>query len=137
MSETSVLKGHVVSGDRKAAYFTQLDWVVEQCARKLGFKPFPGTLNIEIPLESHPESGTVEREKWIELIPPDSAFCSARAIPVTIEGLAAALILPEEKVRTHGRHIVEVIAPLNLRTALDIDDGDVISMAIGSDRDDE
>jgi CTP-dependent riboflavin kinase len=137
MSETKVLKGHVVSGARKAAFFTQLDWVVEQCARKLGFRPFPGTLNIEIQPENHPEIGTVKREKWVELIPTDSAFCSARAIPVTIEGLAAALILPEEKVRTHGRHIVEVIAPVKLRAALNIDDGDVISMAIGKDRDDE
>ena len=40
--------GRVVSGARRAAGFTQLDWVQDQCWEKLGFRPFPGTLNVEV-----------------------------------------------------------------------------------------
>ena len=48
-----VLTGEIVSGAREAVFFTQLDWVQEQCKTKLGFKPYPGTLNLEI-----------NKEKW-------------------------------------------------------------------------
>ena len=46
------ITGKIVSGIKQGAYFTQLDWVQEQCLMKLGFRPFPGTLNLEIPEES-------------------------------------------------------------------------------------
>ena len=48
MNERYTLTGKIVSGARQAAFFTQLDWVLEQCRQKLGFKPYPGTLNLEI-----------------------------------------------------------------------------------------
>ena len=55
MNDHWVLIGKVVGGVKQAAYFTQLDWVQEQCADKLGFRPYPGTLNLEISKESLPE----------------------------------------------------------------------------------
>ncbi len=42
------LTGVIHSGAGKGAYFMQLDWVVRQCEDKLGFTPFPGTLNVHI-----------------------------------------------------------------------------------------
>ena len=47
-----ILKGKIISGLQKAAFFVQLDWVQEQCNQKIGFKPFPGTLNVEVPDET-------------------------------------------------------------------------------------
>jgi CTP-dependent riboflavin kinase len=46
------ITGKIVSGIQQGAFFTQLAWVQEQCLIKLGFKLFPGTLNLEIPDES-------------------------------------------------------------------------------------
>ena len=48
------LKGKIISGLKKAAFFVQLDWVQEQCNAKLGFYPYPGTLNIEVSSEDFP-----------------------------------------------------------------------------------
>ena len=127
------MKGRVVSGAKKAAFFTQLDWVLEQCLEKLGFKPFPGTLNVEVMPESLLDVKSLHEEKGIELVPPDlinSASCSAKVLPVSIEGIGGAMIIPEEKVRIHGKNILEAIAPLNLKDALHKDDGDTITLTI-------
>jgi len=128
MSNKRVLKGRVVSGAKKAAFFTQLDWVLEQCSEKLGFKPFPGTLNIEILPESFLGVESIQKEKVIQLIPPDPTFCIAQVLPVSIEGIDAAVIIPEEKKRIHGRNIIEVIAPVSLKDALNIKDGDTVTL---------
>ena len=48
MGKDWVIKGKIISGVRKGAYFTPLDWVQTLCMKKLGFRPYPGTLNLEI-----------------------------------------------------------------------------------------
>jgi riboflavin kinase len=42
------ISGTIESGAGKGAYFTQVDWVVEQCREKLDLTPYPGTLNVRI-----------------------------------------------------------------------------------------
>jgi len=130
MSKNQILKGRVVSGAKKAAFFTQLDWVLDQCSEKLGFKPFPGTLNIEILPESLLKVESIQEEKRIELVSPDPKFCKAQMCPVSIEGIDAAIIILEEKVRVHGKNIIEVIAPISLKDALNIDNGDTVTLTI-------
>ena len=76
MEKDLTITGKIVSGVRQGAFFTQLDWFQEQCAEKLGFKPYPGTLNIEISVKNTPQIEALEKEKGIEFIPPDATFCS-------------------------------------------------------------
>lgn len=136
MSNIRILKGKIVSGAKKAAFFTQLDWVLEQCLEKLGFKPFPGTLNVEILPECLLGAESIQEEKGIELIPPepndpiDSTFCTAQVLPVSIQGIGGAIIIPEEKVKIHDKNIIEALAPVNLKDALNVDDGDIITLTI-------
>jgi CTP-dependent riboflavin kinase len=130
MQNQWVLNGKVVSGVRKAAYFTQLDWVQEQCKEKLGFKPYPGTLNVEISEESLPVVEALQREQGIELNPPDTEFCAARAMLLSVGSVAAAIIIPAEDVRVHGKNIVEVISPLRLKDALQVKDGDSLTLIV-------
>ena len=130
MLKNQILKGKVISGNQKAAFFTQLDWVLEQCSEKLGFTPFPGTLNIEILPENFPDTESIQRERGIELVPPDPSFCNAQLLPISLEGMDAAMIIPEEKVRSHGWNIIEVIAPVCLKDALTIKDGDTVTLTI-------
>jgi CTP-dependent riboflavin kinase len=123
-----ILTGKIVSGVGQGAFFTRLDWFQEQCREKLGFKPYPGTLNIEISKDQIPEVEVLENEKGPEFIPPDTAFCSGRAFPVSIAGVRGAIIMPAAEVRVHGKNIVEVIAPINLKEKLGAADGDTISL---------
>jgi CTP-dependent riboflavin kinase len=130
MQKEWVLNGKVVSGVRKAAYFTQLDWVQEQCVEKLGFRPYPGTLNVEISEESLSIIEALQKEQGIELIPPDTEFCAARAMLLSVGSVSGAIIIPSEDVRVHGKNIVEIISPLRLKDALQVDDGDSLTLTV-------
>jgi CTP-dependent riboflavin kinase len=130
MQNQWVLNGKVVSGVGKAAYFTQLDWVQEQCMEKLGFRPYPGTLNLEISEESLPIVEALQGEQGIELIPPDREFCAAKAMLLSVGSVSGAIIIPAEDVRVHGKNIVEVISPLRLKDALHVKDGDSLTLIV-------
>ncbi|MGD8983003.1 MAG: CTP-dependent riboflavin kinase [Desulfobacteraceae bacterium] len=130
MQNEWVLNGKVVSGVRKAAYFTQLDWVQEQCMEKLGFRPYPGTLNVEISEESLSIIEALQKEQGIELNPPDTEFCAARAMLLSVGSVSGAIIIPAEDVRVHGKSIVEVISPLRLKDALQVKDGDSLTLIV-------
>ncbi len=135
MKQKKTFTGKIVSGAGKAAFFTRLDWVVEQCFAKLGFAPFPGTLNVEILPESDIRTETLRTGRVIDLLSPDPANCASQVVPVLLEGIPAAVIIPEEKVRIHDRDIIEVLAPVNLREVLQKGDGDLVSGTVGGESD--
>lgn len=130
MDDYWVLTGRVIGGVKQAAYFTQLDWVQEQCAEKLGFRPYPGTLNLEISEDSLPELENLRLEAGIELVPPDPSFCAAKTLPLTIDGVAGAMIVPSEDVNVHEKNVIEILAPLRLKDTLGIGDGSVVTLLI-------
>ncbi|MGD8521672.1 MAG: CTP-dependent riboflavin kinase [Desulfobacterales bacterium] len=130
MNNRLLLNGKIVSGVEQGAFFTQLDWFQKQCAEKLGYVPYPGTLNLELSSEDIPKVEVIEQKSEIEFIPPDSTFCSGRAYPVDIEGIRAAIIMPAEQVRVHGKNIIEVISEVKLKDALGADDGDSVELIV-------
>ena len=124
------ITGKIIGGAGEGVYFTQIDWVQQQCDEKLGYKPYPGTLNLEISEEFLPAIESLDQKKAIELISPDPKFCNAMVFQVSLGDIRGAIILPEEKVRIHPKNIIEIIAPLNLKAALNVDDGDYIKLKI-------
>ena len=128
MSGKLTVTGKILSGEKKGAFFTQLDWVQDQCQEKLGFKPFPGTLNLEIkPAKILPIEALLKKH-GLELVPPDSNFCTGHVYPVNIMGVGGAIVAPSEDVRIHDKNILELIAPICLKEAMDVDDGDEIML---------
>jgi riboflavin kinase len=132
MKKNMTLSGKIVSGVKQGAFFTQLDWFKVQCQAQLGFKPYAGTLNLEISTDDVPKVEVLEQEAEIEFIPPDSTFCSGKAYPVMVEGIRAAIVIPAEEVRVHGKNIVELISDLKLKDALKVDDGDFVTLTIAA-----
>ena len=130
MKEKLKIRGKIVSGVKQGAFFTQLDWVQGQCLEKLGFKPYPGTLNLEIEDDNIPIIDALLTKKGIELIPTDPNFCCGKVFPVDVEGIPGAIVAPAEEVRVHAKNIVEVIGPLKLKDVLDVGDGDWITLTI-------
>lgn len=126
-----IFTGEIVTGVGRAAFFTQLDWVTEQCVSKLGFTPFPGTLNVRVADDCDLGCKIIQTSNVTELLSPDSKNCSARVVPILLEGIAAVVIIPEEKVRIHGWDIIEIMASVNLREALQKEDGDPVSGSLG------
>jgi HAD superfamily hydrolase (TIGR01549 family) len=129
MKETITISGKVVSGAQRAARFTGLPWVEAQCMEKLGFKPFPGTLNLELLPDSLCSLAFIEQGMQV-LMPPDPSFCSAGVVPITIGSHRGALVIPSEEVRIHPKNILEVIAPIRIRDALGLEDGSEVTIAL-------
>ena len=130
MSIDWIIAGKIICGVKQGNFFTQLEWFQEQCDEKLGFKPYPGTLNLEISGEYLPIIESLNREEGIELISPDPKFCNAKAFSVSLGEISGAIIMPDEKVRVHAKNIIEIVAPLKIKAALNVADGDLISVAI-------
>lgn len=117
------LTGVVFSDLGRAATFMDIAWVAESLEQALGFKPFPGTLNVKL---DTPEAEGVWRAarsaKGILISGPDKTFCDARCFRVRIEGnWPGAVILPA--VEGYPANKLELIAPVRLKQALDIQDG--------------
>jgi CTP-dependent riboflavin kinase len=130
MEEDLVLTGKIISGTGEGAYFTQIGWVQQQCEEKLGFKPYPGTLNLEISEEFLPAIESLDQKKGIELISPDPKFCNGMVFPIAFSNINGAIIMPEEKVRVHPKNIIEIIAPLSIKASLNVKDGDSVTVVL-------
>jgi phosphoglycolate phosphatase/riboflavin kinase len=125
--------GKIVSGMKKGNFFTNLEWVQDQCQKRLGFKPYPGTLNLDIGSDPIGIFEQLRKTGGIRLVSPDPDFCSGHVYPVSVMGVSGAVVVPAEDVRAHGNHVLEVIAPVNLKEALDVADGDEIMLTFKAD----
>jgi CTP-dependent riboflavin kinase len=130
MKDKLTVSGKIVSGNGKAAFFTQLDWVQKQCREKLGFRPFPGTLNLAVDEKKAPLIAALCQKHGLTLEPLDQSFCAGHVYPASIMGVTGAIVAPADNVRAHPENILELIAPISLKDALDADDGDEILLVI-------
>jgi CTP-dependent riboflavin kinase len=112
-----------------------LDWVQKILREKLGFFPYPATLNLrlsedEVALWQEIQSGV----ESLDLPPPEPSFCSARLFRVGIEGpegvvgarLTGAVVVPQ--IEGYPSNKVEVIAPFRLKDSFGIEDGDRMTL---------
>ncbi|MFI5269424.1 MAG: DUF120 domain-containing protein [Chloroflexota bacterium] len=121
------IRGRLVRGLGEAPAFTQLPWVVEQCRTKLGFEPYPGTVNLEVLPEDTGLWQELKARDGAVLVPPDPAFCDATCHAVTIEGkLAAATITPH--VESYPSDKLELLAPCNVVQALQLSLGQEVTL---------
>lgn len=124
-----VLSGKVITGLGEGQYYISLEGYRAQFREKLGFDPYPGTLNIKL------DSQSIELRKRISantrisgFTDQNRTFGSGSCFNVRISDIKGAVITPE---RTHyPEDIIEVIAPLNLRDYLNIKDGSVVHVEV-------
>ena len=119
---TKVYGGKIASGPKEGAY-----WVSKYSDRiydKLGFHPFPGTLNIKVdgPIR-YPEKG-VFIPSWKE---KRQYFGAVFLFPAIMLNTKVWVILPEEQRHTD---VIEVISESRLRTKFDLRDGDDVEIEI-------
>lgn len=128
MCKTVHIRGKVFSGIGEGAKFIELPWVKSQIKEKLGFTPYPGTLNIKLDDESVKIRKMLEKAKAIEIL-PIAGYCAGKCFRAFIkETVKCAIVLPQ--VRNYPEDIIEIIAPLNLRKKISIKDGDCIEIKI-------
>ena len=135
-SDTGVnLTGSVTSGMGEGRHYITLSGYMEQFRAKLGYEPFPGTLNIDLTEDSvraRARLGTIDPitiDGWED---DERTYGPAYCYPATLVGgeryEPAHVITPE---RTHhGDDHLEIIAPDRLRDALALEDGSEVTVRV-------
>lgn len=127
-----VLTGEIFTGLGEGAYYVSLEGYRSQIIEKLGFDPYPGTLNLRLTDPPDVYFRELLSHRPGILIKGFSngrrTYGSVKAFKAKIKDINAAVLLIE---RTHyGRDTLEVIAPINLRQALKLKDGDKVSVEV-------
>ena len=127
-----MLEGSLFSGIGEGAWYVSQPGYRRQFVEKVGFDPFPGTLNLRLKHEYGDERKLLETFPHIQIDgfrDGERSFgpviCYKAKINDTGDG---ALI---SAVRTHyAGDVIELIAPSNLRTKLGLKDGDTVKVRI-------
>ncbi|MBI2368987.1 MAG: CTP-dependent riboflavin kinase [Deltaproteobacteria bacterium] len=125
-----IIDGELFTGAGQGAYFTQLEGYRRQFETKLGFTPFPGTVNLRV--RTQEGLGALQRLRTLPGIPIDpwgGSTCGARCFRVRIgDRLLGGLVIPDETF--YSEDVLELMAPENVRQALGLADGDTVRVEI-------
>ena len=129
-----IFNGKVVSGLGEGKYYTEQSGYVQQFEEKLGFVPFPGTLNVEIEYIERNKLRLLKDSQAIninEFKTKNRTFGAVKCFKAKINGIDGAIVLP---LRTHYSNVLELISEFNLRKKLNLKDGDCIEIIIYFDQ---
>ena len=130
-AETIVIMGEVSSGLFEGAYYISKEGYMRQIEERLGFTPFPGTLNVKIPEDDYDARRNIERGPGIRLEgfkDGERAFGAARCYPLTLNDEEAGAMIVAERT-THDLGVMEIISPHYLRRKLGLVDGDTVKVS--------
>ncbi len=129
--ERVCITGRVMSGVGEGKYYVSLDGYRRQFEEKLGFSPYPGTLNLKIPKEQMYFRRLLDEEEGITVNgfrTEDRTFGEVKMFKCRVRGIEGAVILPK---RTHyGKDVLEIISPVRLRDELGLEDGDDVEVEV-------
>ena len=121
------LNGKVFSSRGEGKKFLELPWVKQQIEQKLGFTPYPGTLNVRLSEEGVKRKKLFEKAHSIKIYPANG-YCSGTLIKAFIGKLECAIVVPE--VAGYPKGVLEIIAPVNLRERLQLEDGGEVTVTV-------
>jgi riboflavin kinase len=130
---TVTLEGTVFSGLGEGAYYVKQDGYRKQFIEKLGFDPYPGTLNLKLTTDYDTKTRTeLEAYPSIEIQGfknETRTFGPVKCYPAILNNkVKGALILA---MRSHyDKSVVEIIAPTYLRNQLKLKDGNKVKIEV-------
>jgi riboflavin kinase len=127
------LEGTLFTGLGEGAYYVSKEGYRKQFIEKLGFDPYPGTLNIKLTTDYDIETrGELEAYPAIELQGFQNetrSFGNVKCYPAIINNKIKGAILTA--MRTHyDASVIEIVAPVYLRTSLKLKDGQKIKVEV-------
>jgi riboflavin kinase len=130
------LEGNVTGGMGEGKHYISLSGYMEQFRERLGYEPYPGTLNIDLTADSVRVRAGI---RSLDAVPIDaweddertfgSATCYAARLTADGESYEGAHIIVPDRTH-HDETQLEVIAPDRLRDALDLDDGERVVVTV-------
>jgi riboflavin kinase len=134
--ERLTLEGSVTGGMGEGKHYISLSGYMRQFRDRLGYEPYPGTLNVDLTTESvRARAGMAS----LDAVPIDSweddertfgaAACYAASLSAGDDRYEDAHIIVPDRTH-HDETQLEVIAPERLRDVLGVDDGDTIEITV-------
>ena len=124
--------GTVTSGMGEGEYYMKMDEYTRQFKEKLGFTPFPGTLNLRLKGEED-----IKARQRLAGLPgtlingfkkDGRTFGSVKCYTAEVEDIKGAVVMPS---RTHhSADTIEVIAREKIRSRLGLKEGDEICVRV-------
>ncbi len=125
------IRGKLISGMGEGKYYISHSGYRNQFVNKMGFSPYPGTLNIKLDEENLARFQTaLQKLMFIKIesfTTEHRSFGAVKAYRAAIGNrIDGAIIIPY---RTHHQsNIIEIIAPVFLRKDLQIQEGDIVDV---------
>ena len=124
---SSQITGLVTPGMGEGGYYVKI--YTKKFKEKLGFEPFPGTLNLEVPKEKMDELKlTAENVYIFGFIENGKNFGGVNCFPCKVNGLPGAIVIPDKT--THAENIMEVIAKEGLVEKFKLKVGDTVTVDV-------
>jgi riboflavin kinase len=127
------LRGTLISGMGEGAYYMSLKGYTKQFKNKIGYVPFPGTLNVQLDKKEYIEAvrqlNNFEGAKIDGFSDEKRTYGWVRCYGCVLDGkVDGHLILLE---RTHHDYsVVEVISKIDIRKKLGLKNGDLVAIKI-------
>ena len=112
------IQGKIVSGLGEGKIYVEK--YLPLFVGNIDFTPFCGTLNIEV------EELPILNQKGRKTITPEQPFYPVDYYQIKINNQYKGAIVIPHKTR-HSKNTIEIIAPVNLREELKLNDGDTIT----------
>ena len=122
--------GEVASGLGEGRYYLSQPGYVVQFTERLGYTPYPGTLNVRVGAGDRDRIDAARHWRGVRIDGFQAAgrtFGGATCFTAHLGGRACHWIVPD---RTHHIDVVEFIAPVFLRETLPAKDGDRVAVEI-------
>jgi riboflavin kinase len=124
------LRGKVASGLGEGRYYLSQPGYVLQFTERLGYTPYPGTLNVRVGHEALRRASLVSEWTGVRVDgfhASGRTFGGATCFPARMNGHPCHLIHPD---RSHYKDVIEFIARDRLRDSLHLKDNDEVEISI-------
>ncbi|HYB63047.1 MAG TPA: DUF120 domain-containing protein [Thermoplasmata archaeon] len=120
------ISGEVASGLGEGRYYLSQPGYVVQFTERLGYTPFPGTLNVRLRPSETRRLAALRDWNGVRIDGFEAGgrtFGGATCYLAQLNGRRCHLIRPD---RSHYQDVIEFVAPEKLRTRLRLKDGDAV-----------
>ncbi|WP_129116152.1 DUF120 domain-containing protein [Halegenticoccus tardaugens] len=128
------VRGVVTSGYGRGKEFIKLEGYARQFEERLEYKPYPGTLNLELddPVRDRLDwADAVRIEGWESGADSFGAVYCYLASPVDGNGsIPLHVIVPDRT--DHDKSTIELVSPVNLRDRFELSDGATFGIHVES-----
>jgi len=131
LSCSSHFEGVVFSGVGEGAFYVSI--YSRRFLERLGFRPYPGTLNVRLRGRVGEFNECLSRTEPILVEPPEipgARLGRVQVYPAEIEGFSDTVYIVRPLITIYKGDVVEFIAKVSLREALNLRDGSIIKFRL-------